>query len=109
MDQSAPVVEATNKSLWTLWKTYLWRWLLFGFIAAGLQPVTQNLETFWLQKLYQALSGLPLGLVCFVVFTPLQNAVNTPRVRWKSWLTVIGTWMGVNFFLLAVMISIGLA
>jgi len=106
MNQSTPLIEPTGKKLWALWRTYLWRWLVLGFIGAALQPVTENLDSFWLQKLYQALSGLPFGLVCFAVFTPLQNAVNTPRVRWKSWLTVIGTWMGVKFLFVGAMIAL---
>lgn len=107
MNQSTTAIESNQKKLWALWKTYLWRWLLFGFIGAALQPVTENLDTFWLKKLNQALSGLPFGFVCFAVFTPLQNAVNTPRVRWKSWLTAIGTWMGVKFLFVGVMIALG--
>lgn len=102
-------VESHERKLWAFWKTYLWRWLLFGFIAGGLQPVTANLDQFWVQKLYQALSGLPLGLLCFIVFTPLQNIVNTPRVRWKSWCTVIGTWMGAKFLFVGAMIALGLS
>lgn len=109
MEQATTAIETNDKKLWVFWKTYLWRWLLLGFIAAALQPVTENLDTFWLQKLYQALSGVPFGLVCFAVFTPLQNAINTPRVRWKSWLTVISTWMGVKFLFVGAMIALGVA
>ena len=109
MTQPTPLVEPSRKNLWALWQTYLWRWLVLGFVGAALQPVAENLDTFWLQKLYQALSGMPFGLVCFIVFTPVQNAVNTPRVRWKSWLTVIGTWTGVKFLVVGAMVVLGLA
>ena len=75
-------IDVWTWQLWHLWKTYLWRWLLI--------------------KLYQALAGLLFGLLCWAVFTPLQNLVNTPRVRWKNWLTVIGVWVGVKLLYLAI-------
>jgi len=54
--------EAGNRGLWTLWRTYLWRWLLFSAIAGAAQPVVGNFDSFWQQKLYQVLGGLPFGL-----------------------------------------------
>ena len=109
MNETITSSDTLKKSLWTLWQTYLWRWLLFGLIAGGLQPVVDNLDSFWQQKVFQMLGGLPFGLACFAVFTPLQNWVNTPRIRWKSWLTVLGTWMGVKFVFVGLMIALGMA
>lgn len=96
-----------KRELWNLWQVYLWRWMLFGAIGGGLQPVTTDLDQFWSIKLGQVLGGLPFGLACFLVFTPLQNWVNTPRVRWKSWCTVLGTWMGMKFVFAGAMIALG--
>lgn len=109
MNQITTPNSLASNSLWTLWRTYLWRWLLLGLIGGGLQPVLNNLDNFWYQKLYQMISGVPFGLACFAVFTPLQNWINTPRVRWKSWLTVVGTWMGVKFIFLGIFVALGIA
>lgn len=102
MNHSMAGIDSSGTKLWALWKTYLWRWLLFGLVAGTLQPTAHGSEL-----LYLALYGLLFGFVCFVVFTPLQNAVNTPRVRWKSWLTVVGTWMGVKFLFVLAMFALG--
>ena len=109
MSEAVAANGVAGKSLWTLWRTYLWRWLLFGAIAGAAQPVLGDFDSFWLQKFYQMIGGLPFGLACFAVFTPLQNLLNTPRVRWKSWLTVIGTWMGVKFAFVGAMLALGMA
>ena len=108
MNQNATPKSTTSWGPWTLWKTYLWRWLLLALIGGALQPVLDNLDHFWEQKVYQILSGIPFGLACFAIFTPLQNWVNTPRVRWKSWLTVIGTWMGMKFVFFGIFIGLGI-
>jgi len=107
MTEAAAPIDARGKGLWTRWRTYLWRWLLFGAIAGLAQPVVQDFANFWPQKLSQALQGLPFGLLCFVAFTPLQNWVNTPRIRWKSWCTVLGTWMVMKFVFVGVMVALG--
>jgi hypothetical protein len=109
MDQAAATATASGKGLWTLWRTYLLRWLVFGAIAGLAQPVVGNFDSFWVQKLYQMLGGLPFGLACFAAFTPLQNWANTPRVRWKSWLTVIGTWMVMKFIFVGALMALGIA
>lgn len=109
MSEAVAAIDDAGNGLWTLWRTYLWRWLLFAAIAGATQPVVGDFDNFWPQKLSQMLAGLPFGLACFVVFTPLQNLLNTPRVRWKSWLTVIGTWMGMKFAFVGAMLALGMA
>lgn len=82
--------------LWKNWKTYLWRWLLLGAIG-GLTQWVDGEQDYWTVKGYQVLNGLLFGLIAFAIFTPLQNKVNPDRKRWLSWVTVLGTWMGLKF------------
>lgn len=79
--------------------TYLWRWCLFGFIGASLMPVYGDAarDAFWTAKLMQGLDGLLFGVVCAVVFTPIQNKTNPRRHRGMSWANIIGVWMAAKF------------
>ncbi|WP_158300711.1 hypothetical protein [Chromobacterium sp. ATCC 53434] len=96
-DIQLDIVKASSRP-WMLWRTYLIRWLTFGFIAGAIgRPITDNIDHYWQQVAMQGLSGLVFGLACWVVFTPLQNIVNPSRKRWLSWVTVIGTWIGMKF------------
>jgi len=90
---------ASGPPLFRLFWTYLWRWGLLGLIGGALTPVVgpEATDNFWSAKLLQALSGLPFGIACALVFTPLQNYVNPARKRPLSWATVIGVWMGMKF------------
>lgn len=78
------------------WRGYTVRWLLFGLVVSVFQPVEDGLHTLWAQKLNQALAGLLFGASCAAIFTPMENLLNTPRIKWKSWLLVIGTWLVVK-------------
>lgn len=82
--------------LWTRWRGYTVRWLLFGLVVSVFQPIVDELEHFWLQKFYQALVGLLFGAICAVIFTLAENKFNQPRVKWKSWLLVVATWLLVK-------------
>lgn len=82
--------------LWTRWWGYLVRWLVFGLVIHIFLPVPEGDGYFWAQKLDQALLGLVFGLVCAVVFTVVENKLNTPRVKWKTWGLVIATWLFVK-------------
>lgn len=81
---------------WYHWRRYLVRWLLFGLVVSVFQPLADDVSPVWLHKIYQALLGLTFGAICAVVFTLAENRFNTPRVRWKSWLIVLGTWLVVK-------------
>ena len=81
---------------WYRWRGYTVRWLLFGLVVNVFQPVAKDVESVWLDKLYQAWIGLVFGTACAVVFTLAENRFNTPRVNWKSWLIVLATWLGVK-------------
>jgi hypothetical protein len=59
-------------------------------------PVDDGPEPWWQQKLVQAAIGLLFGLAAAVLFTLAENALNTPRVRWKSWALVLATWLAVK-------------
>lgn len=78
------------------WWGYLVRWLVFGLVVHLFQPVADEQSYFWLQKADQALIGLTFGLAGAVVFTVAENSLNTPRVRWKSWVIVVGTWLVIQ-------------
>jgi len=81
---------------WTRWWGYLVRWLVFGVVVSVFQPVADDLEKFWQQKTFQALFGLLFGFVGAVIFTLAENRLNTPRVKWKTWLIVLATWVVVK-------------
>lgn len=93
--------------LWTRWWGYLVRWLVFGLVVHVFQPVSENPAYFWVQKLDLALIGLLFGLVCALVFTLAENVLNTPRVKWKSWLIVLATWLVVKVVFVSVIATLG--
>lgn len=99
--------SSIDSSHWYRWRGYTVRWLIFGGIVGMFQPIENDLEQFWLQKLYQALFGLFFGAVCAVVFTLAENKLNTPRVKWKSWLIVIGTWLSVKLVFVSILAAAG--
>lgn len=83
------------------------RWLIFGGIVGLFQPLENKLDEYWLQKLYQGLFGLLFGAVCAIVFTLSENKLNGPRVKWKSWLIVMATWLTVKLVFGSVMAAAG--
>jgi hypothetical protein len=93
---------SARSGIWARWRGYTVRWLLFAEIVQLFQPIPADLDTYWQEKLYQALSGLLFGSVCAIVFTLTENTLNTPRVKWKSWLIVAGTWLAVKLVFVSV-------
>lgn len=93
--------------LWTRWWGYLARWLIFGLVVSVFVPVSDSAEPWWQLKLYQAGVGLLFGLACAVVFTLAENAWNTPRVKWKSWAIVAGTWLVVKVVFVSTLAIMG--
>jgi hypothetical protein len=79
------------------WKKYYFRWIVFGFVGGGLQPVLHNLDEFWTVKLMQCIGGLPYGLLCAVVFTLVQNKFNGNRDKKKTWIFIFSVWMSMKF------------
>jgi len=69
---------------------------LFGLVVSVFQPVVDDLEHLWQQKVNQALVGLMFGAACAVAFTLAENLFNSSRVKWKTWALVIGTWLMVK-------------
>ena len=68
---------------------------MFGVVVTVFQPVLGDYDSLWRQKALQALQallGLLFGFVAAVVFTVAENTLNTPRVKWKTWLIVLATW-----------------
>src|SRR5664279_5068044 len=92
-----------DSSHWYRWRGYTVRWLLFGGIVGMFQPLANDLDHYWLQKLYQALFGLFFGAVCAFVFTLAENTFNELRGKWKSWLIVITTWLDIKLIFVSVM------
>jgi hypothetical protein len=92
---------------WTRWWGYLARWLIFGLAVHVFVPVPGGAEPWWQHKLLQAAVGLLFGLACAVVFTPAENALNTPRVAWKSWAIVVATWLLVKVVFVSAMAILG--
>lgn len=96
-----------GSGIWTRWWGYLVRWLVFGLVVHVFQPVSSNPEYFWIQKIDQVLIGLSFGLAGAIVFTVSENMLNTPRVKWKSWLLVLSTWLIVKVVFVSVVASQG--
>lgn len=71
------------------------------------QPLVDDLDHYWIQKLYQALFGLFFGSVCAVVFTLIENTYNALRTKWKSWIILIATWLVVKLVFVSVMATVG--
>jgi len=95
-DHVLPLAQRNQNSRWYRWRGYTVRWLLFGLVVSVFQPVDEHLNFLWQQKVNQALAGLLFGGVCAAVFTLCENTFNTPRVPWKSWSLVVGTWLVVK-------------
>jgi len=85
-----------NHGLWYRWRGYTARWLLFGLVVSVFQPIVDDLENLWQQKVNQALLELLFGAACAVAFTLAENLFNASRVRWKTWGLVVGTWLIVK-------------
>ena len=97
----------TDAGLWHRWRGYSVRWLLLGEIVQLLQPTVNDIDQYWQQKLYQALTGLIFGALCAVIFTLAENTLNVVRIKWKSWLIAVGTWMLVKVVFVSVMAATG--
>jgi hypothetical protein len=98
MNSAPPPSQPWHKGLphYVLW------FCIWGALFSFLQPVTSEQTagtTFWAVKITQALFGAGFGVVCALVFAVLQNTFNKARVKWRSWLLAIGTWLTVNFSL----------
>lgn len=100
---------SVERSLWYRWRGYTVRWLIFGGIVGMFQPVTEDNSQFWEQKAQQGLFGLMFGAVCAVLFTLAENKFNGPRVKWKSWLLVVATWLLVKLSFVSIMAAAGSA
>lgn len=99
--------SSPKASHWYRWRGYTVRWLLFGVIVGLFQPIIDDADQYWLQKLYQGLFGLFFGAVCGIVFTLAENTLNVLRVKWKSWLIVVATWLLVKLVFVSVMAAAG--
>jgi|GEM_PF-966457 len=99
--------SSSHASHWYRWRGYLVRWLIFGGITGLFQPIVDDLDNYWIQKLYQALLGLFFGAGCAVVFTLAENTYNGLRVKWKSWFIVVATWLVVKLVFVSVMAMVG--
>lgn len=84
-------------SLFNDWKKYYLRWIIFGFIGGGLQPVYDNLEQFGIVKLWQCISGLPFGVLCAITFTFIQNKFNSKRNKQTTYIFIFCIWMSMKF------------
>jgi hypothetical protein len=109
--QTSPPAKAhwatSDSRLWKQWRGYTVRWLLFCEIVQLFQPIVDDPDRYWQQKLGQALTGLIFGAACAVVFTLAENTLNHARTTWKSWLLVIATWLAVKVAFVSVMAAAG--
>ena len=98
---------STDSNRWYRWRGYTVRWLIFGGIVGMFQPLVDDIDQYWVQKLHQALFGLFFGAICAVVFTLAENSLNVLRVNWKSWLIVVTTWLVVKLVFVSAMAAAG--
>lgn len=89
--------------LWNQWQSYGARWLVFGVVVELFQPIVDDVDQFWLQKLHQAVFGLFYGAACAVTFTLAQNSLNVSRRKWRSWAIAFAAWMGMKLLFVIVM------
>lgn len=82
---------------------YLGRWMVFGalagFFAQVVSPdasMTIQDAYFWREKLHHLLWGLLFGVACGILFTLLQNKLNTTRNSKVTWYIAIALWFGFN-------------
>lgn len=101
-DSLPPHWPEVGHGLWTRWWGYLVRWLAFGLVVHLLVPVENASQSVWPEKLQQALIGLGFGLVCAVVFTLAENALNRQRQSWKTAVLVVVTWFAVKVVFVSV-------
>lgn len=99
--------SSPDASHWYRWRGYAVRWMIFGCITGMFQPIVDDIDHYWLQKLYQALFGIFFGVVCAIMFTLLENSYNALRVKWKSWVIVVMTWLVVKLVFISVMATAG--
>jgi len=104
---SPPLWSHEPPGPWYRWRGYTVRWLLFGLVVSVFQPVADNAESVWVDKAYQALTGLMFGAACAVVFTQAENRLNAPRLRWKTWTIVLCTWLVVKVVFVSMVSAMG--
>jgi hypothetical protein len=56
------------------------------------------------RKSLVSVTGLP-SAVCSVVFTLAENTYNFLRVKWKTWLIVVASWLMVKLVFVSVLAS----
>ena len=88
--------SAVGSGVWTRWRGYLARWLLFGLLIHVFWPVPDSTQAWWQGKLSLAVLGLLFGLACALLFTLAENGWNTRHQRWKTWALVLATWLLVK-------------
>lgn len=76
---------------------YLVRWVLFGAIAGLATPVLDPSNMFWTIKGYQVISGFISGLICAVIFTPIQVNFNAEKNKLRTWAFAILVWTLFKF------------
>lgn len=96
MDQVAP------KPLIRDWKHYSLWWCFWVALFGMLQPVVTSELEFATMKAIQFGLGLAWGAVLAIIFTLLQNSLNSGRSRPLSWILAIATAVLANlvFFLI---------
>jgi hypothetical protein len=102
-----PNRESHDSTHWYRWRGYAVRWLLFGGTTGLFHPIVDDLDHYWLQRLYQFLFGLLFGAMCAVVFTLAENSLNWPRVNWKSWANMVASWFAVKLVVVSAMGLVG--
>ena len=85
-----------GSGLWTRWRGYTARWLLFGLLIHVFGQVPDGAEPWWQGKVYLAALGLLFGLACALLFTLAENGWNTRHQRWKTWALVFASWLVVK-------------
>jgi hypothetical protein len=88
---------AYTVTLFTDWKQYYFRWILFGFLSALLfSPVVTADAPYWTIKLWQCIFGIFFGFLSGVIFTFIQNTFNKQRTQNKTWIFIFLVWLGIK-------------
>lgn len=85
---------------WRDFGYYTLRWtILLGALSAINYkdvPARAPKNYFWQATLLQLVFGIGIGLICAVLFTLLQNGLNTQRRKVLSWVFAVVTMIVVN-------------
>ena len=72
--------------------------IVFTLAAIGAENPSIRISI-WGYRLTNALTGAGFGLLCALLYAPLQNLLNGKRIRWLSFVLAIGIFVVAKYLL----------